>query len=107
MTMEKSIRKFIWNGKKGQLAWDRVILPVKEGGISAPSVKIRYETIKVGWLKRWWRTEPDRPDWAEVANELIFQSANQKPIVTRNTVKEWIYQTWPIKTRSEKLPKSL
>jgi len=54
MTMEKSIRKFIWNGKKGQLAWDRVILPVKEGGISAPSMKIRYETIKVRWLKRWW-----------------------------------------------------
>jgi len=107
MTMEKSIRKFIWNGKKGQLAWDRAILPVKEGGISAPSMKIRYETIKVGWLKRWWQTEPDRPDWAEVANKLIFQSANQKPIVTRNTVKEWIYQTWPIKTHSEKLPKSL
>jgi len=50
-TMEKSIRLFIWNGKKGQLAWNRAILPVKEGGISAPSVKIRYETVKVGWLK--------------------------------------------------------
>jgi len=106
-TMEKGIRQFIWNGKKGQLAWNRAILPVKEGGISDPSAKLRYETVKVGWLKRWWRTEPDRPDWAEVANELIYQSANQTPKVTRNTVKEWIHQTWPIKSRSEKLPKLL
>jgi len=105
--MEKSIRQFIWNSKKGQLAWNRAILPVKEGGISAPSVKLRYETVKVGWLKRWWRMEPDRPDWAEVANELIYQSANQTLKVTRNTVKEWIHQTWPIKPCSEKLPKSL
>jgi len=106
-TMEKSIRQFIWNSKKGQLAWNRAILPVKEGGISAPSAKLRYETVKVGWLKRWWRMEPDRPDWAEVANELVYQSANQTLKVTRNTVKEWIHQTWPIKSCSEKLPKSL
>src|SRR5882757_9642156 len=66
MTMEKNIRRFIWNGKKGQLAWERAILPVKEGGINAPSMKIRYESIKVRWLKRWWRPEPDRLDWAEV-----------------------------------------
>ena len=83
-TMERNIRRFIWNGKKGQLAWERAILPVQEGGISAPSVKIRYESIKVGWLKRWWRPAPNRPDWAEVANELIYQSAHQK--IERNTV---------------------
>ena len=51
-TMEKKIRSFIWGGKRGQLAWERAIQPVKLGGISAPSAKIRYETIKVGWLKR-------------------------------------------------------
>ena len=106
-TMEKAIRRFIWNGKKGQLAWDRAILPVKEGGINAPSVKLRYETIKVGWLKRWWRPIPDRPDWAEVANVLLFQSSNLKPEITSNMVGEWISQTWPIKIRSEKLPNSL
>ncbi len=30
-TMEKNIRCFIWKGKKGQLAWERAILPVKKG----------------------------------------------------------------------------
>ena len=104
-TMERNIRRFIWNGKKGQLAWERAILPVQEGGISAPSVKIRYESIKVGWLKRWWRPAPDRPDWAEVANELVYQSAHQK--IERNSVREWIGQTWPVRTRSEQLPTSL
>jgi hypothetical protein len=106
-TMDKNIRNFIWNGKKGQLAWKRAILPVSEGGISAPSAKIRYETIKVGWLKKWWHPGPDRPDWAEVANELVYQGADQKPNIMRNTVEEWISQTWPIKIRSNKIPYSL
>jgi len=61
--MERNIRHFIWNGKRGQIAWERAILPIKEGGIGAPSIKILYKAIKVGWLKRWWRPGPDRPDW--------------------------------------------
>ena len=118
-TMERNIRCFIWNGKKGQLVWERAILPVQEGGISAPSVKIRYKSIKVGWLKRWWHPAPDRPDWAEVAthlsdsfaghlwqaNELVYQSTHQK--IERNSVREWIGQTWPVRTWSEQLPTSL
>ena len=104
-TMERNIRRFIWNGKKGQLAWERAILPVQEGGISTPSVKIRYKLIKVGWLKRWWHPAPDRPDWAEVANELVYQSAHQK--IEQNSVREWIGQTWPVRTQSEQLLTSL
>ena len=88
--MEKSIRKFIWNGRKGQMAWERAILPVAEGGVGTPSIKLRYEAIKIGWLERWWKPEPHRPDWAWVANGLIFQSANQKPPLARSQVREWI-----------------
>jgi len=105
--MERNIRRFIWNGRRGRMAWERAILPIKEGGLGAPSIKVLYEAIKVGWLKRWWRPGPDRPDWAWIANELVFQSAQQKPEVTRNTLKEWIYQTWPIKIKSERLTKSM
>jgi len=107
MTMEKNIRRFIWNGKKGQLAWERAILPVKEGGINAPSMKIRYESIKVRWLKRWWHPEPDRLDWAEVANELTYQNAHQTQKPARNIVREWISQTWLVKTRTDQLLQSL
>jgi len=64
--MEKSIRSFIWSGRRGQMAWERAILPISKGGIGAPSIKLRYKAIKVGWLKRWWRPEPDRPEWAWV-----------------------------------------
>ena len=49
--MEKSIRSFIWSGRRGQMAWERAILPISKGGIGAPSVKLRYKAIKVGWLK--------------------------------------------------------
>ena len=79
------------------MAWERAILPVEEGRIGAPSVKLVYEAIKVGWLKRWWCPEPDRPDWAWVANEIIFQGAQQKPSIPKDTVCEWVCQTWPIK----------
>ena len=89
------------------MAWERAILPVEEGGIGSPSINLRYEATKVGWLKRWWRPEPDRPDWAWVANELVFQSAHQKPIIAKTTVREWICQSWPIKIRSECLTNSM
>jgi len=105
-SLERNIRRFIWNGRRGRMAWERAILPVKEGGLGSPSIKILYEAIKVGWLKWWWRPGPDRPDWAWIANELVFQSAQRKPEVTRNTLKEWIYQMWPIKIKSERLTKS-
>ena len=87
------------------MAWERAILPVNEGGISTPSMKIRYKLIKVGWLKQWWRPAPNRPDWAEVANELVSQNAHQK--IEHKLVIEWISQTWPVKTRSEHLLTSL
>ena len=105
--MEKSICSFIWSGRRGQMAWERAILPISKGGIGAPSVKLRYEAIKVGWLKRWWRPEPDRPKWAWVANDLMFQCARQQPKFERTTLSKWIGQSWQIKNRSELLPTSL
>jgi hypothetical protein len=89
------------------MAWKRAILPVVEGGMGAPSMKIWYEAIKIGWLKRWWHPEPDRPDWAWVSNEIMLQSAQHKPDKVRLSTKEWICQSWPIKTQSSYLPDSL
>ena len=105
--MEKNICNFIWRGHKGQIVWERAILPVSEGGIGAPSVKLRYETTKMSWLKRWWKPEPDRPNWAWIVNEIIFLNASQKPTVDQSTVKEWICQSWRVKTQSNHLPVSV
>ena len=52
LTMEKNVRNFIWDGRRGQMVWESAILPVKEGGMGVPSIEIGYEAIKVGWLKR-------------------------------------------------------
>ena len=89
------------------MAWERAIQPVKEGGIGATCIMTRYEAIKIGWLKRWWSMEPERLDWAWVANELAYQSAHHKPAVAQTSVQEWICQTWPVKIHSECLPNSL
>jgi len=64
------------------MAWERAILLISEGGIGAPSVRLRYEAIKIDWLKRWWCPKPDRANWTEIANELVFQSARKKPEVS-------------------------
>jgi hypothetical protein len=56
-TMDRNIRNFIWNGRKGQMAWARATLPTSEGGIGAPNVKIRYEAIKIACLRRWRTTK--------------------------------------------------
>ncbi len=61
-------------------------------------MKIMYKLIKVGWLKRWWHLEPERPDWAELANEITYQNTHQKQRIPWNTVKEWISQMWKVKT---------
>ena len=61
----------------------------------------------MGWLKRWWRPEPNRPDWAWIANEMASQSTNSKPKIAKSTIREWICQTWPIRPRSEHLTNSL
>jgi hypothetical protein len=37
--MERNIRSFIWQGKKGLISWERAIKLRKEGGLAAPSVK--------------------------------------------------------------------
>ena len=80
------------------MAWERAILPVGSGGIGALSVKLRYKAIKVGWLKRWWNPGLDRPDWAWVANEMVYQSTQNKPGLPCTTINEWICQTWQAKT---------
>jgi len=105
--MEKNVRSFIWSGRKGQMAWSRAILPLTEGGSGASSVKLRYKAIKVGWLKRWWRPKPDRPEWAWVANDLLDRCAIKRHKEEEPSAREWITQSWQINSRSESLPKSL
>ena len=98
---------FIWSGRKGQMAWSRAILPITEGGIGAPSMKLRYKAIKVGWLKRWWQPEPDRPKWAWVANDLQDRCNIKRHKEEEPSAREWITQSWQINSQSELLLKSL
>jgi hypothetical protein len=39
--LERNVRNFTWNGRRGQMAWESAILPVlvKEGGIDAPALE--------------------------------------------------------------------
>src|ERR1700733_8480242 len=47
--MTKQIESFFWKGRKPQVKWDILCKPVKEGGINAPSIRIRNEAIDIMW----------------------------------------------------------
>ena len=81
--LELMDKKNKWQGKSNPTF-------LKEDRVGVPSIKIRYGTIKVGWLKKMGPPEPDRPDCAWVANEFEFQSAQQKPTLAPPTVKKWV-----------------
>ena len=70
-------------------------------------MKVKYKAIKIAWLKRWWSPEPNRPEWAWIANGIVAQSTQNKPRTHNLIAKEWISQTWPIKSRSNCIPVTL
>jgi hypothetical protein len=106
-TMEKNIRKFIWLGKQGSIAWDRAIQNKREGGIGAPSVTIFYEATKVMWLKRWMTSDRERPKWAWAVNELLAGVRVSAPAVHPSIITEWVEQKWKSKINVEEIPQSL
>ncbi|CAG8676568.1 14112_t:CDS:2, partial [Acaulospora colombiana] len=106
-TMEKNIRKFIWQGQKGPVSWERAIQHRDEGGIGAPCVKSLYEATKVMWIKRWLTPGEDRPKWAWAANAILEGAIRSRPMITKDAITEWIEQRWHEQGNSPLIPESV
>lgn len=91
--MERNIRSFLWNGRKGAISWERAIQSKKEGGLSAPSIHVLYETTKIMWIKQWLTPEPHRPKWAHIANSIVKDTIKNPKVLPKEASTEWIEQT--------------
>jgi exonuclease III len=91
--MNRNMRNFLWEGKKGTMSWDEVIAPREIGGLNIPDIEIRYQAITIMWLKKWLSSK-ERPGWAYVADEIIATAVQQKPLVDNESTIQWALQNW-------------
>ena len=69
-TLIKTIRNFMWNGKKPSVNKDTLHLPIEQGGVKLLDMKVRNQAIDVMWLKSYLDLTPKWPMWAYVADVL-------------------------------------
>ena len=50
-TLIKTIRNFMWNGKKPSVNKDTLHLPIEQGGVKLLDIKVRNQAIDIMWLK--------------------------------------------------------
>ena len=73
-TLIKTIRNFMWNGKKPSVNKDTLHLPIEQGGVKLLDIKVRNQAIDIMWLKSYLDLTLKRPMWAYVADVLINNS---------------------------------
>jgi ribonuclease HI len=100
--MEKQMRNFLWEGKKGLINWELATQPRDRGGLGAPSVRARKEAIETMWLKRLCAKEVEQPLWSKIANKMLTKHSENK---NTSGIIDWTTQM--VEEHIEKLPKSL
>lgn len=74
---KKIVRKFLWDGKKAKIAYDRLILDHGEGGLRLRDLKMTADSLKIAALSRVWSDTP--PIWAEHVGTIIPVENNLIP----------------------------
>ena len=92
--MNKMYREFVWEGKRGSLAWEKIIAPRQYGGLDMPDIRTRIEAIQVMWLKKWLSPDTAKPKWTCLMNEIIHRNIAKNPKVEKKAIESWILQSW-------------
>ena len=66
-TLKKTIKNFMWDGRKPSVNIDTLHLPIEQGGVKLLDLKVRNQAIDIMWLKSYL---PKWPMWAYVADVL-------------------------------------
>ena len=90
--MQKQMRSFLWEGKRGKISWNKATKNRDEGGLGIPDIKIRTEAIQIMWMKQFLKDK--RPKWAYVTDRIIAKNITRTPIVTEDNHINWITQSW-------------
>jgi len=92
--MQKEMKLFLWNGKRGKVSWKEATRRRTEGGLGMPDMKARNEAIQIIWLQKYLTPGNKRPRWAFIVDRILAKNAVKKPIVDENSKISWIMQTW-------------
>ncbi|CDO76537.1 hypothetical protein BN946_scf184769.g1 [Trametes cinnabarina] len=70
--LTKILRKYIWDDKHNTpVGMAHLALPFEQGGFKILDLEARNDAITVTWLKSYLALGPNRPWWADVADELF------------------------------------
>ena len=101
--LDKTLRKFIFSGKKCKVALDTLKLPIEYGGMSVPNIKYLTDAARIRWIKK--LVDDQTPViWRELAVHMldracdttigtnIFRHPEMKVVHTRNPhLQHWLW----------------
>ena len=96
--IHKNMRHFVWDGKKGSLNWKEAVMPREKGGLALPDLYVHKDCITISWIKRWLTKHKNRPTWAYIVDEIIFENVAKDPHIDDLSKISWILQSWHEKT---------
>jgi len=102
--IEKQMKDFIWNDKKATMNWKEVSQPREIGGLNMPNIETRIEA-QIIWLKKYLAPKNERPDWAYVVDQIIFNNLQKTPKIAKENKISWIFQLWNKTGKKDTIPK--
>jgi len=107
--MKKQMKDFIWDNKnRGLMKWEEIIQERQQGGLGIPDIEARLDAIQIMWLKKYLAPEEKKPDWAYIADKMIFKFITPKPIIEEKSRIDWILQSWhESESKSNKIPMTI
>jgi len=103
--MEKQMRDFLWNDKKATINWKEASQPREIGGPNMPNIEMRIEAIQIMWPKKYLAPKNERPDWAYVVDQIIFNNLQKTPKIAKENKISWIFQSWNKTGKKDTIPK--
>jgi len=91
--MEKQMKAFLWDNKKATMNWKEASQPRKIGELNMPNIKTRIEAIQIMWLKKYLAPKCERPNWAYVVDQIIFNNLQKNPKIKKQNRISWIFQS--------------
>jgi len=89
--MEKQMKAFLWDNKKATMNWKEASQPREIGELNMPNIKTRIEVIQIMWLKKYLAPKCERPNWAYVVDQIIFNNLQKNPKIKKQNRISWIF----------------
>ena len=82
----------MWNDKKAIMNWKEASQPREIGGLNMPNIEMRIEAIQIMWLKKYLAPKNERPEWAYIVDQIIFNNLPKIPKIAKINKINQIFQ---------------